>query len=62
LVQGYYAAVIKELRQLFPISCERQGIPREVDRRRGAMIVPRNLDNRHTANGILKEAGSKARL
>lgn len=33
--------------------CERTGV---------ILIVPRNLKSRHTANGILKDSGSKKRL
>jgi predicted RNA binding protein YcfA (HicA-like mRNA interferase family) len=60
LVQGYYAAVVKELKQLgYRFHASAKGSHEKWIGPSGQlMIVPRNLQKRHTANGILKDAGS----
>jgi predicted RNA binding protein YcfA (HicA-like mRNA interferase family) len=64
MVQGYYSLVIKELKALGYAydsnakgSHERWTCPGRRD-----AIVPRNLNSRHTANGILKTADSQTRF
>ena len=60
MAEGFYRELVKELMVLGYAyvnhakgSHEKwQAIGRPI------LIVPRNLDNRHTANGILKKAGS----
>lgn len=62
--EGFYKEVIKELRILgFVYSGQAKG-SHEKWRALGrqTLIVPRNLDKKHTANGILKKAGSKKKL
>jgi predicted RNA binding protein YcfA (HicA-like mRNA interferase family) len=64
LVDGYYSAVVKVLRA---------GGYRYVTHAKGShekwanaegkiLIVPRNLMSRHTANSILRDAGSNTKL
>jgi predicted RNA binding protein YcfA (HicA-like mRNA interferase family) len=64
VVQGYYRAVVRELRDLgFKFDKNAKGSHEKwVDATGRVMIVPRNLEKRHTANGILKQAGSKVRF
>jgi hypothetical protein len=38
------------------------GFYNDVTRELVKLIVPRNLNSRHTANAILKQAGSESRL
>ena len=64
MVQGYYAAVVKELRELgYRFHSSAKGSHEKWIGPDGRMtIVPRSLDKRHTANGILKEAGRQKQL
>lgn len=57
---GFYRDVIKELRALgYAYADQAKGSHEKWNAKgREILIVPRNLDNRHTANGILKKAGS----
>lgn len=64
MVDGYYSAVIKELKTLgFSYDTNAKG-SHEKWRNAGGLIliVPRNLYSRHTAQAILKDAGSTKRL
>lgn len=65
MVDGYYSTVIKELKKLgFGYSKNAKG-SHEKWKHKGTgflVLVPRNLYRRHTANGILKAAGSKKKL
>ena len=60
MVQGFYKAVIRELKSLGYAYDENSKGSHEIWRCDGreAAIVPRNLNSRHTANEILKTAGS----
>jgi predicted RNA binding protein YcfA (HicA-like mRNA interferase family) len=62
--EGFYRDVIKELRALGYHYADQAKGSHEKWKSKGRefLIVPRNLDNRHTANGILKKAGSAKRL
>ncbi|MBN9317365.1 MAG: type II toxin-antitoxin system HicA family toxin [Devosia sp.] len=64
MVQGYYGAVAKELRRLGfrYISNAKGSHEKWVNDAGVTLIVPRNLMVRHTANGILKDAGSELHL
>ena len=64
MVDGYYAAVIKELKALgFSYDIYAKGSHEKWRNAAGViLIVPRNLYSRHTAQGILKDAGSSKRL
>jgi predicted RNA binding protein YcfA (HicA-like mRNA interferase family) len=64
LVVGYYNAVTKELRRLgFRYDTNAKGSHEKwVNEAGRILIVPRNLMVRHTANGILRDAGSKIHL
>lgn len=64
MVQGYYSAVVKELKALgFRYKSNAKGSHEKWINEDGqVVIVPRNLDARYTANGILKDAGSKTRF
>ncbi len=64
MVDGYYAAVIKELRTLgFAYDTNAKGSHEKWRNAAGViLIVPRNLYSRHTAQAILKDAGSTRRL
>lgn len=64
MVEGYYKAVVKELRRLkYLRESNAKGSHEKWTRSDGrTVIVPRNLYSRHTANGILKDAGSQTRL
>lgn len=63
--EGYYRDVVKELQALGYELAKggkgshekwiKQGKPRPI-------LVPRNLDSRHTANAILKDAGSQRKF
>ena len=60
MVDGYYAAVVKELREL---GCSYLIHAKGSDEKwigpsGKTAIVPRNLMSRHTANAILRDAGS----
>ena len=60
MVDGYYAAVVRELRRIgFEHLSNAKGSHEKWGDAAGRiLIVPRNLRSRHTANGILKDAGS----
>ena len=60
MVKGYYTAVVRELKALGYSYDQNSKGSHEIWRCPGkeAAIVPRNLDSRHTANGILKLAGA----
>jgi predicted RNA binding protein YcfA (HicA-like mRNA interferase family) len=64
LVDGYYKVVVKELRRLgFAYDRNAKGShERWINAAGQLLIVPRNLTKRHTANGILKDAGSDMHL
>lgn len=64
MVDGYYKAVVAELRQLgFSQAPGGKGSHEKwVNAAGRILIVPRNLYVRHTANGILKDAGSIKRF
>jgi predicted RNA binding protein YcfA (HicA-like mRNA interferase family) len=58
--EGFYRVVAKELKALGYAYADHAKGSHEKWKAEGRdiLIVPRNLDNRHTANGILKKAGS----
>jgi predicted RNA binding protein YcfA (HicA-like mRNA interferase family) len=62
--KDFYREVIKELRMLGYAYADQAKGSHEKWRAAGreTLIVPRNLDNRHTANGILKKAGSTKKV
>lgn len=62
--QGFYRDVIKELKVLGYVYADQAKGSHEkwTAEGRDILIVPRNLDNRHTANGILKKAGSAKKV
>lgn len=64
MVDGYYKLVVKELRRLgFEYQRNSKGShERWINDVGRLIIVPRNLAKRHTANGILKDAGSDMRV
>ena len=64
MVDGYYKVVVKELRRLgFEYDRNAKGSHERWANSAGKLlIVPRNLVKRHTANGILKDAGSDMHL
>jgi predicted RNA binding protein YcfA (HicA-like mRNA interferase family) len=64
LVEGHYSAVAKELRRLgFVHRTNAKGSHEKWSDASGrTVIVPRHLKSRHTANGILRDAGSDLRL
>lgn len=61
---GYYQAVARILHSLgFRHEGNAKGSHEKWINAEGlTLIVPRNLKSRHTANGILKDAGSQRRL
>ena len=64
MVDGYYKIVVKELGRLgFEYDRNGKGShERWINAAGKLLIVPRNLTKRHTANGILKDAGSDMHL
>ncbi len=60
MADGFYRELVKELKRLGYAYSEQAKGSHEKWRRPGrqAIIVPKNLDKRHTANAILKMAGS----
>ena len=60
MAEGFYKELVKELKNLGYVYAEQAKGSHEKWRASGrqTLIVPRNLDKRHTANGILKMAGS----
>ena len=64
MAEGFYLAVVKELKALgFSYIGNAKGSHEKwVDAAGRTLIVPNNLKSRHTANGILRDAGSKLHL
>jgi predicted RNA binding protein YcfA (HicA-like mRNA interferase family) len=65
MADGFYAAVVKELMRLGYYKRGNSKGSHEKwchDGDRPTQIVPYNLKSRHTANGILKDAGSDLHL
>jgi Predicted periplasmic or secreted lipoprotein len=64
LVDGYYTAVVKLLRANgFRYQIQAKGSHEKWTNDDGkTLIVPRNLMSRHTANAILRDAGSDTKL
>ena len=64
MVDGYYSAVVKILRQQgYRYIANAKGSHEKWQNADGKfVIVPRNLMSRHTANGILRDAGSATKL
>jgi len=64
VVKGYYSTVARELHQLgFKLLGNAKGSHEKWRNDSGrTLIVPRHLLSRHTANSILKEAGSTLKL
>jgi predicted RNA binding protein YcfA (HicA-like mRNA interferase family) len=64
LVDGFYSAVAKELRQLGyrHLNNAKGSHEKWVGPAGRTLIVPRHLKSRHTANAILKDSGSDMRL
>lgn len=65
MVDGYYSAVTKILRkqQGFRYVTHAKGSHEKwMDATGRVLILPRNLMSRHTANSILKDAGSAVKL
>lgn len=64
MVVGHYAAVSKELRRMgFHYLTNAKGSLEKWANERGTiLVVPRNLMSRHTANAILKDAGSPLKI
>ena len=64
MVDGYYFAVRKELQALgFRYLANAKGSHEKwIKDDMVTLIVPRNLKSRHTANAILKDAGSTVRF
>jgi predicted RNA binding protein YcfA (HicA-like mRNA interferase family) len=62
--EGFYRDVTKELKALGYVYADQAKGSHEKWKAEGReiLIVPRNLDNRHTANGILKKAGSTKKV
>lgn len=65
MAEGFYDDVVKELAKLGFILWKSAKGSHEKWRSEETgriLIVPRNLKSRHTANAILKDAGSKKRF
>lgn len=64
MVDGYYTAVVKLLRvNGFRYQTQAKGSHEKWTNDDGkTLIVPRNLMSRHTANAILRDAGSDTKL
>jgi predicted RNA binding protein YcfA (HicA-like mRNA interferase family) len=64
VAEGFYRDLVKELKRLgYTYSEQAKGSHEKWQAPgRQTLIVPRNLDKRHTANGILKMAGSTKKL
>ena len=62
--EGFYRDVTKELKASGYVYADQAKGSHEKWKVEGReiLIVPRNLDNRHTANGILKKAGSTKKV
>ncbi len=61
---GYYQAVVKILKSLgFTHEGNAKGShERWINAEGRTLIVPRNLKSRHTANGVLRDAGGSKRF
>jgi predicted RNA binding protein YcfA (HicA-like mRNA interferase family) len=61
--QGFYDEVVKEIQKLgyFRVDGSKHQKWRH-NHGRPTLIVPHNIFNRHTANGILKDSGSSKRV
>ena len=65
MVDGYYKivrAIISELGYEYLTNAKGSHEKWQCDTTGKILLVPRNLQSRHTANAILKDAGSKRRL
>ncbi|WP_193336501.1 type II toxin-antitoxin system HicA family toxin [Devosia beringensis] len=64
MVDGYYRAVVSELRQLgYNKLVNAKGSHEKwINLSVRTLIVPRNLKSRHTANAILRDAGSSLKF
>lgn len=64
MVKGYYSTVARELHQLgFELIGNAKGSHEKWRNQVGrTLIVPRHLLSRHTANAILKDAGSALKV
>lgn len=64
MASGYYDAVVRELKRLgYRYFGNAKGSHEKwVNGEGRTLVVPFNLKSRHTANGILKDAGSDMRL
>ena len=64
MADGYYLVVIKELKSLgFSYAANAKGSHEKWINAGGlTLVVPRNLKSRHTANAVLRDAGSKLHL
>lgn len=64
MVEGYYRIVVEELRALgFGYLGNAKGSHEKWRRAEGpTLIVPRSMKSRHTANAVLKAAGSVKRV
>ena len=64
MVDGYYTAVAKALRASgFQYSTQAKGSHEKWMNAEGkTLVVPRSLMSRHTANAILRDAGSSIKL
>jgi predicted RNA binding protein YcfA (HicA-like mRNA interferase family) len=66
LADGFYKTVIQELKKLGFSKLPKKGKGShelwENDETGRTVLVPRNLKSRHTANGILSDAGSHMHL
>ena len=64
MVDGYYTTVVRELKQSgYRYNANAKGSHEKwVGPSGKVLIVQRNMKSRHTANGILKTAGSSVRV
>lgn len=64
MVDGYYSAVVKVLRAhgFHYVANAKGSHEKWINDEGRTLIVPRNLMSRHTANAILRDAGSNMKL
>ena len=63
MVEGYYQQVVRIIKGLgYSYAENAKGSHEKWNNGETTLIVPRNLYSRHTANGILKDAGSDRRF
>jgi predicted RNA binding protein YcfA (HicA-like mRNA interferase family) len=64
MVDGFYKAVAKILKEngFWLVTGGKGSHEKWINENAKTLTVPRNLMSRHTANGILKDAGIKQRL